>query len=150
MRSPHYEVLAGGAEAPRRVGGVMPKYRLTEGRTSRRLAMSVEAVLPLADQLEDDVPEPVRRRQAMMPLAEAVRLGHQAESRADWERARERFRFGTLLELQSAFLIGRRRISAERATPIPYRQEVIDRFQAGLEFALTNAHRPSPLHVFPG
>src|SRR5262249_27984706 len=78
MRSPHYELLDDGDE-PRRVGGLMPKYHATEGLTSRRIAMLVDAVIDLADGMEDDLPEPVRRRHALPPLPEVIRLAHKAE-----------------------------------------------------------------------
>ena len=119
----------------------MPKYHSTEGLSSRRIATFVAAALPLADQLEDELPEAVRRRHSLPPLADAVRLAHQAESKEDWERANRRMVVAHLLELQAAFLVGRMRIEAERATAIPYRQEVIDAFKAGLPFELTNAQR---------
>jgi ATP-dependent DNA helicase RecG len=147
MQNPHHERVDGEA-GPRRVGGLMPKYHTTAGLTSRRIAMFVDAALPLAEQLEDPVPEAVRRRHALLPLAEAVRLGHKPETDDDYQRAIRRMEFTELLELQAAFLIGRRRLAAERATPIPYRQEVIDAFKAGVGFELTNAQRRATWDVY--
>jgi ATP-dependent DNA helicase RecG len=147
MRNPHHE-LVGREDAPRKVGGLMPRYHSTEGLTSRRLTMWVEAALPLADQLVDEIPEPVRARHALLALPEAVRRGHKPESPDDWREATRRMEFAELLELQAAFLMGRRRISAERATPVPYRQEVIDAFKAGLGFELTRAQRRATWEIY--
>lgn len=146
MQNPHHEVLA--ADGRQRVGGLMPKYRLTAGLTSRRIAAWVEAGLPLAGNLEDSVPEPARQRRHLLSIAQAVRLGHQPEREEDWRRARERMAFAELLELQAAFLLARRRLSLERATPIPYRQEVIERFKARLGFELTRAQRRATWDVY--
>src|SRR6266545_3005195 len=129
-------------------GGLMPKYRLTAGLTARRVKAWVEAALPLAVDLEDEIPEPVRRRHGLLSLAEAVRLGHQPESDEDWARARRRMLFAEVLELQAAFLVARSRMAAERATPVPYRQEVIDAFKAGLGFELTRAQRRATWEVY--
>jgi ATP-dependent DNA helicase RecG len=147
MRNPHHEPVEEG-EGPRRVGGLMPKYHLAGALTSRRIATWVEAALPLADGLEDDVPEPTRRRHGLFPLAQVVRDAHRPAVEADWERALGRMEFAALLELQAAFLLGRRRIAQERATPVPYEQDVIDRFKAGLGFVLTNAQRRAAWDVY--
>jgi ATP-dependent DNA helicase RecG len=147
MQSPQYERLEEEG-APQRVGELMPKYHLTKGITSPRLAALVRAVLPLADELEDDIPEPVRKRHGLLPLADAVRLGHQPESEDDYRRSRRRFDWAALLELQAAFQLAQRRIAQERATPIPYRQDVIDTFKAGLGFELTRAQRRATWDVY--
>ena len=147
MQNPHHERIGDG-EGPRRVGGLMPKYHVTEKLSSARVARWVEAVLPLADELEDEIPEVTRRRHHLLTLAEAVRQGHRPASEADWQAARHRMGFAELLELQAAFLMGRRRIALERATPIPYRQEVIDAFKAGLGFQLTGAQRRATWDVY--
>jgi ATP-dependent DNA helicase RecG len=147
MQSPDYERLEGDA-APQRVGELMPKYGLTKDLTSRRLATLVRQVLHLAGGLEDDLPEDVRRRHGLVPLAEAVRLGHQPESEADFARARRRMDFAALLGLQAAFQLARRRIALEKATPVPYRQEVIETFKAGVGFELTRAQRRATWDVY--
>ena len=147
MQSPEYERLEGEG-APNRVGELMPKYGLTKDLTSRRLATLVRQVLPLADGLEDDLPEEVRRRHGLLPLSEAVRLAHGPESEDDFRRARRRMDFAALLELQAAFQLARRRVALERATPVPYRQDVIDTFKAGLTFELTRAQRRATWDVY--
>jgi ATP-dependent DNA helicase RecG len=139
MQNPHHELV--GEEGPRRVGGLMPKYHLTAGLTSRRRASWVEAALSLSEQLEDPLPPATLVRHRLLPLAEAVRRGHRPRELSEWQQARRRMAFAELLELQAAFLLARRRMAVERATPIPYRQEVIEAFKAGLGFQLTRAQR---------
>src|SRR6266700_929275 len=148
MQNPHPELVEADAPGPRRVGGLMPKYHLTSGLTSQKVAKWVEAALPLSAGLDDEIPEPARQRQRLMPLAEAVRRGHRPESEDDWREAKRRMAFAELLELQAAFLLARRRIAVERAGPIPYRQEVIDAFKAGLGFELTRAQRRATWEIY--
>ena len=147
MTHPKYEVVhdQGG---PRRIGGLMPKYHKSEGLKDHRIAAWVEAVLPLAGDLEDSIPPAARARHRLLPVAEAVRRGHRPEDEADWAQAIRRMEFAELLELQAAFLLARRRIAIERATPVPYRQEVIDAFKAGLGFELTRAQRRATWEVY--
>jgi ATP-dependent DNA helicase RecG len=149
MQNPHHERLDANEEAePTRVGGLMPKYHLVDGLSSKKIARWVESALPLADHLEDILPPEVRERHDLLSLAEAVRLGHRPESPKDFGEATRRMAFAELFELQAAFAVMRSRIQAEPAIPIPYRQEVIETFKAGLGFELTRAQRRSTWEAF--
>src|SRR5436190_3559170 len=142
MQNPHYERLEDREEVkPARVGGLMPKYHLVEGLSSRKIARWVESALPLADRVEDIVPDEVRDRHRLIGVADAIRKGHKPETDQDFADARRRMAFAELFELQAAFALIRASIAAEPAAPIPYRQEVIEAFKAGLGFALTRAQR---------
>jgi len=149
MRNPHHELLHGTDGAgPKYIGGLMPKYHLVKGLTSKKLSGWIDAALPLADRLEDELPQDVRDRHRLLPLAEAVRLGHKPATESDWFDARRRMGFAELFELQAVFALMRASIAAEPASPIPYRQEVIDAFKRGLGFELTTAQRRSMWETF--
>src|SRR5437899_1058431 len=149
MRNPHHEKLEGGdAAAPKFIGGLMPRYHLVKGLTSKKLSAWVDAALPLADRMEDELPEEVRERHHLLPLAAAVRLGHKPLTQSDSDEARRRMGFAELFELQAAFALMRASMAAEPAVPIPYRQEVIDAFKSGLGFELTNAQRKATWDAF--
>jgi ATP-dependent DNA helicase RecG len=149
MQNPHHEVLEDNESyVPSRVGGLMPKYHLVAGLSNRKIAAWVESALPLAGQLEDLLPERVRERHHLLPIAEAVRQGHRPDTEEQWREARRRMAFAELFELQAAFALMRASIAAEPATPIPYRQEVIDTFKAGVGFELTHAQKRSTWEAF--
>ena len=149
MQNPHHEVLEDNdAYVPSRVGGLMPKYHLVAGLSNRKMAAWVESALPLAGQLEDLLPIAVRERHRLLPVADAVRLGHRPDTEGQWREARRRMAFAELFELQAAFALMRASIAAEPATPIPYHQEVIDAFKAGVGFELTRAQRRSTWEAF--
>jgi ATP-dependent DNA helicase RecG len=149
MQNPHYEKLDPDESAtPSRVGGLMPKYHLVDGLSSKRIARWVESALPLADQLEDLLPAEVRESHRLLPVAEAVRLGHKPDKDDDYIKASRRMAFAELFELQTAFALMRANIASEPATPIPYRQEVIDVFKSGLGFELTLAQRKATWDAF--
>lgn len=149
MQNPHHERLDDNEEAePSRVGGFMPKYHLVEGLSSRKMAAWIESALPLAVQLEDLLPGSVRERHHLLAVADAVRFGHHPDTEEQWREARRRMAFAELFELQAAFALMRASMTAEPATPIPYRQEVIDTFKAGVGFELTRAQRRSAWEAF--
>lgn len=147
MRNPEHEKVAGD-DGPQRVGGLMPRYRLSQGITNRKLYAVVEPLLPLAAGLDDPLPESTRARHRYPPLAESIRHGHRPQTSDEFYKARHRLTFTELLALQVAFLRQRRQLETEPATPVPYRQEVIDAFKEGLGFQLTNAQRRSTWEVF--
>ncbi|HEV2034387.1 MAG TPA: ATP-dependent DNA helicase RecG [Candidatus Dormibacteraeota bacterium] len=146
MRNPLHEKV--GDERRVRIGGLMPKYHLVAGLSSKRIAAWVEAALPLVSGLEDVLPAEVRSRHLLLPVADAVRLGHRPETEEDWRQARRRMAFAELFELQSAFALMRASLAVEPAIPIPYRQEVIETLKAGLGFELTRAQRRSIWEAF--
>jgi ATP-dependent DNA helicase RecG len=149
MQNPHHELLEDtDDDVPTRVGGLMPKYHLVAGLSNRRMASWVEAALPLAGELEDLLPASVRERHRLLPIADAVRQGQRPENEQQWQQARRRMTFAELFELQTAFAMMRASIAAEPATPIPYRQEVIDTFKGGVGFELTRAQRRSTWEAF--
>jgi ATP-dependent DNA helicase RecG len=149
MQSPHYERLDGSPDAqPSRVGGLMPKYHLVNGLTNRKVAQWVESALPLAGQVEDVLPEEVRARHNLMHVGDAIRLGHKPETDEDFRGAKKRMAFAELFELQAAFAMMRAQMAAEPATRIPYQQEVIDAFKAGLGFELTRAQKKATWDAF--
>jgi ATP-dependent DNA helicase RecG len=146
MRNPLHEKVDGAG--PTRLRDLMPRYHLVKGLSSKKIAGWVEEVLPLAVDLDDVLPADVLERHDLLPVAEAVRLGHHPESEAEWRQARRRMAFAELFELQSAFALMRAGIAAEPAAPIPYRQDVIEAFKAGLGFELTKAQRRSTWEAF--
>src|SRR6266853_86120 len=149
MRNPHHEKLEGGDGAgPKFIGGLMPRYHLVKGLTSKKVSGWVDAALPLAERMEDELPEDVRERNHLLPLKAAVRLGHKPVTQSDWDEARRRMGFAELFELQAAFALMRASMAAEPAVPIPYRQDVIDAFKSGLGFELTKAQRRSTWEAF--
>ena len=149
MRNPHYEPLqSDGGDGPSRIGGLMPKYHLVAGITSKRMAEFVAEALPLGSELEELLPAETRLRMGLVGVVDAVRLGHQPRTQADWQVARKRMAFAELFELQAAFALMRANLALEPATPVPYRQEVIDAFKAGVGFELTNAQRRSTWDAF--
>ncbi|MEA2627620.1 MAG: ATP-dependent helicase RecG [Chloroflexota bacterium] len=146
MSNPLQEKVDG--VGPKRIRDLMPRYHLVQGLTSKKMAAWIETVLPLADELVDVLPDEVRERHRLMPVARAVRLGHQPDDQGEWRMARQRMAFAELFELQASFALMRAGLAAEPAAPIPYRQEVIETFKSGLGFELTKAQRRSTWEAF--
>jgi ATP-dependent DNA helicase RecG len=146
MSNPRYEAV--GADGRIRIGGLTPRYHLVEGLSSARVQQWVTEALELAEEFEETIPDDVRERQRLLPVAQAVRSSHAPAELPEFDAARRRFEFADLFELQSAFLWLQRDQAEQRATPVPYRQEVIDRFKAAVGFELTRAQRRATWQIY--
>ena len=125
-----------------------PVYHLAGNLRSADLQALVGQVIGLASELEEVVPAKVRLRQRLLPIAEAVRIAHLPTSPEDFSRAQQTLQFAAVFELQVGSALLKRQQAKESATPVPYRQEVIDAFKAGLGFDLTNAQRRATWQIF--
>jgi len=147
MVNPRVEKLDPAA-GPARVGGEMPRYHLSGGISDKKITDLVAHALPAAEEMVDIVPAAVRDRQGLLSIADAVRAGHRPERPADWKLAVRSLQFQDLLVIQLAQLVSNRRLSTEPARPIPYRQDVIEAFKAGLGFELTGAQRRATWEIY--
>jgi ATP-dependent DNA helicase RecG len=140
------------------VGVLVPTYPETYGVTSRWLRAQVARLLPLADSVEDPLPQEIREREHLIPLATALRDVHFAEDQAALDRAQERFGFDELFYPQLAALMARRQRLRRSGVRSPYSIGIAREFVASLPFKLTDdqrraAHdiltdmdRPSPMN----
>jgi ATP-dependent DNA helicase RecG len=147
MVNPQHERL-NGSGSPQKLREMTPRYHVVAGLTSRKVAEWVESAMPLAAQVDDVLPDDVRERNRLLAVADAIRQGHQPDTLDEFNAARKRMAFAELFELQTAFAVMRAGIATEPATPIPYRQDVIDTFKAGLGFELTRAQRKATWETF--
>ena len=140
------------------VGVLVPTYPETYGVTSRWLRAQVAQLLPLAASIEDPLPDEIRQRERLIPLATALRDIHFPEDQGALDRAQERFGFDELFYPQLAALMARRQRLRRAGVRSPYSVGIAREFVAGLPFQLTDdqrlaAHeiltdmdRPSPMN----
>ncbi|MBI2324441.1 MAG: ATP-dependent DNA helicase RecG [Chloroflexi bacterium] len=138
-------------------GRIVPVYRLTEGlkegHLRRWLHTAVEGArdrsgkpitTPLVDQVPDPLPDPIRERQALPTIAEALKQVHFPDAQTDLFRARRRLAFDELLTLQLATAQRRARWAAEaKAIPLAVDDDRLEAWMSELPFALTAAQRRS-------
>jgi ATP-dependent DNA helicase RecG len=140
------------------VGVLVPTYPETYGVSSRWLRAQVARLLPLADTVEDPLPQEIREREHLIPLAAALRDIHFPEDQAALDLAQERFGFDELFYPQLAALMARRQRLRRSGVRSPYSVGIAREFVASLPFQLTDdqrraAHeiltdmdRPSPMN----
>jgi ATP-dependent DNA helicase RecG len=114
FQDPLIEVLdsPGATVRSEQIGRLVPVYSLTEGLTAERLRRAIQTLLPCVRHWPDPLPESLRHRYGLLPLAVA-RLGiHQPEHREHLQASRQRLVFDEFLLLQLG--LGQRRLKLRR------------------------------------
>ena len=133
MVSPQFEPEGKGEFT----GGILPVYPLTAGISNRLLISLVRQALPCLDQVEETLPEDLRRQHRLVPAAEAYLAIHFPPSWDVLARARRRLVFEELFCLNLGLTLLRRRRAGQEA--IPFSQTDLTPFTAALPFPLTRA-----------
>ena len=144
MQSPEYEPLQDG-EKMIHTGGLVPVYPLTEGLTPRNLRRLVKVALDgWGNLIQDPLPEAMRSRADLPPLAQAIRQAHYPQDQDSQAEARRRLAFDELFIMQ-LFVFSRRREWRESGGAPPLRRDhaMLDALLSRLPFALTAAQHRS-------
>ncbi|WP_041521799.1 ATP-dependent DNA helicase RecG [Gilvimarinus agarilyticus] len=147
MVHPEYELLAEGDHKPL-AQSLTPHYPTTDGLTQPRLRSLTQQALTMLEryQLEELLPERVRKTLDQIPLAEALSLLHNPPKDVDLHRLAEgihpfqqRLAFEELLAHQLSMLQFRQGIRSQKALPLHPTPELQQAFLAQLPFDLTGA-----------
>jgi ATP-dependent DNA helicase RecG len=142
LTAPEFEEIEDAAEETWHTGRLVPIYPSTEGLSQRILRNLVRGALAAhAGEVEEILPEELRRSHRFSGEAEALWALHFPETVEAQVRARQRLAFEELLVLQLGVLL-RRQQGRAAAKPQRYRAGgLADRFLASLPFPLTGAQR---------
>ena len=133
MVSPAYERGSTGTHTAR----IVPMYPLTAGVTQKQLRFLMSQIIELANEVEDWLPEELRERIDLMPLAEAIRTIHFPENLDEIKHAERRLKFDELFVLQLRAEMIRQSLKRSKAPALNFQETEIKKFVAGLPFVLT-------------
>lgn len=121
---------------------LVPVYPETEGLSSRWLRFKIRPLMAAAEELLEPLPEQVRERAGLLPLAEAIRQIHFPDDEERARLARRRFDFEHVFYRQLITQRRRQRWREEaRAPRVPADATVTRRFLKGLPWQLTDGQR---------
>jgi ATP-dependent DNA helicase RecG len=147
MNVKDYEIVEDEAAEPAdasdetlHTGRLVPVYGLTRGLTARPMRrLMKELVDAYVDGLDDPLPEALRTRHRLEPLAGALRAGHFPKTDADHAAARRRLVYDEFLLLQLGLAIRRQRQGRQPGLAMNPPGALARRLLASLPFALTPA-----------
>ncbi|HZF06690.1 MAG TPA: ATP-dependent DNA helicase RecG [Patescibacteria group bacterium] len=135
-----WETVDAADDEPIHAGALVPVYSSTEGLPQQALrSLLWRLVEAHAHEIEETLPEAVRARRRLLPLAEAVRGAHFPASESARAAAVRRLAFDDFLLLQLGLAILRSRTTRQRGVSMRPRGELIARLRASLPFSLTAA-----------
>ncbi|MFC4602291.1 ATP-dependent DNA helicase RecG [Rhodococcus kronopolitis] len=121
---------------------LIPLYPATREVESWTLMKCVRQVLDQLDDVEDPLPEAVRREHGLIGLDEALRIVHLPDTKEEVTRARDRLRFDEAAALQLV-LAQRRHTAVARSAPAcpPHPDGIAAAFEEMLPFTLTDGQQ---------
>ena len=140
IQHPDFEIVEQDDDDTIHTGRLVPVYRLTEGLGQRQLRRLLWRVVEAyAGAVPESLPEVLRARRKLPPLARALRAIHFPTTESELASARRRLVFEDLLLLQLGLAIRRARAGQARGIAIQPPGRLEARFKALLPFALTAA-----------
>ncbi|MCL0047423.1 ATP-dependent DNA helicase RecG, partial [Thermodesulfovibrionales bacterium] len=124
-------------------GCLVPLYPLTQGLRPRQVRKLMKEVIDQwAWQVEDFLPDQIKRRCNLLGLSQAITQAHYPEDEAMKNRARVRLAFDELFLLQMGVLSKKRHWQeSQPGSPFRITRQVLDTFLKSLPFALTIAQQ---------
>ncbi len=143
MTAPRFELVRTGEE-PFNVGRIVPIYPATADLSSDQVRRVMWETLERADAIKDPLPDDLRRRLALQPRDEAIRIIHFPDAKDDVLAARRRLVFDELFTLQLGLVYRKRKL--ERTVrgirhPLPEPDSLPEAFIGELPFKLTGAQQ---------
>lgn len=137
LTSPVYEPILEGVELP----ALVPVYPLCEGLSQKQVAKDMRSafVLAAAKELDDPLPEEIRRRNRLCPLSYAIRNIHSPESFVSLAAAKKRLIFDEFFTFALGLSITKK--DGEKHKAFPCRSGDISDLTRSLPYELTNAQK---------
>ncbi len=134
LTNPIYEKVS---DFPVHTSRLVPVYHLTKNLYPRTLRNAIKEVFPLADELQDTLPQNVIDNQKLMAITEAIKLSHFPTSNDDVAKAQTRFNFEELFITQILAQKHKLENLKKGAFKIKFDQKLIKTFVESLPFKLT-------------
>ena len=131
-----------GSRADQLARELIPVYPAASNLPSWKVSKAVDLVLPVADELDEPLPEALPGKLGLLPLGEAYRAIHRPVDSEAVDRARARLRFDEAFALQTVLAQRRNSLAQQSAVPRRPRPDgLLEAFDARLPFTLTHGQR---------
>ncbi len=144
--SPSYEKIKIG-QPTTHTARIVPVYSTTENLTQKQIRFLVKLVLPLAEQVNDWLPEEVKKELNLIDFKSALEYIHFPPNKIALEKAERRLKFNELflIQLQAQYL--KRELQKIRAPRIYFFEKETREFVKSLPFKLTNAQKKAAWEI---
>jgi ATP-dependent DNA helicase RecG len=129
------------SEMPVQTDRVLPVYRAIKGLRSTLVRKVLDEIRPLITMLPETLPVDIVQKEKLLSRSDAIAGMHFPKTLDQIEKGRERLAFEELFELLLASQLNRQENAKLEGWHIPFEQQVVKDFVAGLPFELTGAQR---------
>lgn len=140
--SPDYEIVKEDSEQNIHLGRIVPVYHLTQGVTVKwlrsRLKWLIDHLQDIQD-LQDTLPEEIKKQFSLLSLYKAVELIHFPQNREELIAARKRLAFDELISIQTKLLKQKQQRIYAQAPNIKIQPQLIAGLLERLPFKLTSS-----------
>ncbi len=138
--NPVYEIV-GNAKVTKDTGRIVPIYKLTGALTQKVRRKVVEAALGAIHEVDDWLPDHIKREVELIPLPDSIRELHFPGSDESKDLALRRLKFDEFFLHQLLHAKSRRELKAQKAPKVPFDEETVKKAVSELPFVLTGAQR---------
>jgi len=147
ISNPAYEKISQSKSGLRHTGRLVPVYPETSGLTSRYLRYLIQIFSNSINQINDWLPQEIKKSQGLLTLNLALRYIHFPASFKVIEQARHRLAFDELFLIQLFALQQKLRWQKEHSSKINFDESLIKKFVDQLPFKLTDAQRKASWEI---
>lgn len=142
--SPSYEKISDNELDDKKLintNGLVPVYSLTSGVTQKQLRFLISQALPLAEKIQEWLPEDLLKRLKIWNLSQAIKAAHFPDKQIEAEKSRERLGFAELFLRQLKSQLIKLELKKARAPKINFKEQETKKFVDSLPFTLTPDQR---------
>lgn len=144
--SPSYEKIKPG-QSTIHTARLVPIYSITENLTQKQIRFLVKLIFPLAEQIEDWMPEEIKKETNLIDLEFAVKYIHFPPNKNALLKAKRRLKFDELFLLQLQAQCFKKELQKNEARQIIFFEEQTKKFVENLPFKLTNAQKKAAWEI---
>ncbi len=134
MANPIYEKVS---DFPIHTSRLVPLYHLKQGLYLKTFRNLIAAVLPLADEVIDDLPAQITKNQALINISQTIKQSHFPENAETLAGAKRRLAFEEIFYNQLLAQKHKLTLLQKQSYPIKFDQNLIKQFVDSLPFKLT-------------
>lgn len=127
--------------------GLIPIYPTTYNLSQKQIRYLIKTVLPLAAQIEDFLPDDVKKGCSLIGLQEAIKSIHFPQKEEGFKKAKKRLTFDELFLIQLTTLKSKKELDSQKAYSINFKEKEIKEFVKKLPFTLTDSQRKSAWEI---
>jgi ATP-dependent DNA helicase RecG len=144
LTNPIYEKVS---DFPIHTSRLVPLYHLKQSLYPKTFRNLVAQVLPLADEITDELPQEIVKNQQLMELGQTIRQSHFPESDISLTEAKKRLAFEEIFYNQLLAQKHKLELAQKQSYVIKFNQKLIKQFVDSLPFKLTTEQKKAAWEI---